>query len=37
METVLNLKNRYRVTAPLERGVKPVKDLPSWPGEVIGN
>ena len=41
VETVLNLKNRYRGDFPApavpERGVKPLKDLPSRPGMVIGN
>lgn len=33
-ETVFNLKNRYRAESP-ER--KPLKELPSRPGKVIGS
>ncbi len=41
VETVLNLKNRYRGDSPVpavpERAAKPLKDLPSRPGTAIGN
>jgi hypothetical protein len=35
VETVLNLKSRYRARG--EKAEKPLRDLPSRPGKVIGS
>ncbi len=36
-ETVLNLKNQYREQAQEKQPAKVQKDLPSFPGKVIGS
>ena len=36
-ETVINLKNRYRVNVPQQDVAKRKNELPSRPGRVIGN
>jgi hypothetical protein len=36
-ETVVNLKKHYRTANKEQHAVEPLKDLPSWPGKVIGS
>jgi hypothetical protein len=37
VETVLNLKSQYRSANNEQRADEPLKELPSWPGKVIGS
>jgi hypothetical protein len=36
VETVLHLKNQYRIAHNEQPTAEPPGDLPSWPGKVIG-
>jgi hypothetical protein len=36
-ETVVNLKKHYRTANKEQHADEPLKDLPSWPGKVIGS